>query len=303
MLDTKRGDPRHRSLYGAIDWSYQLLDPSQQLLLRRLAIFVGGFTLTAAEEVCTDDDVLAGTGAVYVNLAELVSKSLVMFDREQNRYRLLEPVRMFARERLDAHDETAAVAGRHANGSCTPRRRARRPGVRHRARRDIVADLDNVHAALDWLDATGDHLTFLRIVAPLGFTWFGSDWRRGRVAAARGGRALVRARPRLRGAVLLSRGIVEQRAELYESNRFFEEAQRSSASSTIHVDGLGDVLFRRAATLSATTAMRDVTCRSPSTGSALCSSRRAKHGRRSSRHSCRDDGDLDAAGAALRARL
>ena len=81
-----------------------------------------------------------------------------------------------------------------------------------------------MHAALDWLDATGDHVTFLRMVALLGFTWFGSDWRRGRVTAARGVELAGGVRPRLRGAVLLSYGIVEQRAALHESGPIFEEA-------------------------------------------------------------------------------
>ncbi len=227
VLDAKRGDPRHRSLYSAIDWSYQLLDSSQQLLMRRLAIFVGGFTLIAAEEVCADDDgELAASDAVYVNLAELVSKSLVMFDRDQNRYRLLEPVRVFARERLDEHGEADAVAKRLAQWALRASEAALADQVfgTAGAASDIVADLDNVHAALEWLDVTGDHITYLRMVALLGFTWFVSDWRRGRVAAARGVELAASARPRLRGAVLLSYGIVEQRAPRTESGRFLREA-------------------------------------------------------------------------------
>ena len=151
VLDAKRGDPRHRSLYSAIHWSYQLLDPSHQLLMRRLAIFVGGFTLAAAEDVCADDDgELAASDAVYVTLAELVSKSLVMFDRDQNRYRLLEPVRMFARERLDEHGETAAVAARHAQWAFRSSEAALADQVfgTSGVARDVGADLDNVHAAL-----------------------------------------------------------------------------------------------------------------------------------------------------------
>jgi predicted ATPase/class 3 adenylate cyclase len=224
VLDAKRGDPRHRSLYSAIDWSYQLLDPIQQLLMRRLAIFVGGFTLAAAEDVCRDDSEFAASDAVYVNLAELVSKSLVIFDRDQNRYRLLEPVRMFARERLEEHDETAAVAARHAQWAFRVSETALAELGATGAARDVVDDLDNVHAALDWLDANGDHITFLRMVALLGFTWFRSDWRRGRVTAARGVELSASARPRLRGAVLLSYGIVEQRAALLQSRPILEEA-------------------------------------------------------------------------------
>jgi predicted ATPase/DNA-binding SARP family transcriptional activator len=227
VLDARRGDPRHRSLYTAIDWSYQLLDPTQQQLMRRLAIFVGGFTLVAAEDVCGDDDgELAATGAVYVNLAELVSKSLVMFDRDQNRYRLLEPVRMFAREQLDEHGETDAVGARHAQWAFRASEAALAAQVfgTAGAAPDIVGDLDNVHAALDWLDASGSSDAFLRMVAVLGFIWFVTDWRRGRAAAARGVELAASARPRLRGAVLLSYGIVEQRAPLSETSRILREA-------------------------------------------------------------------------------
>ena len=229
LLEVKRGDPRHRSLYGAIDWSYQLLDAPQQLLLRRLGIFVGGCTLAAAEEVCADDTdgLLAAPEAVYVNLAELVSKSLVMFERDRGRYRLLEPVRLFARERLEEGGELVPVSQRHSRW------------VRHLARATLAgqvfggqmvgsgirADLDNVHAALDWLDANGDHDTFLRIVALLGFTWFGSEWRRGHAVTERAVELSAGVPPVLRGSVLLSRGIVEQRATFYESRSWLEEAR------------------------------------------------------------------------------
>ncbi len=235
LLEAKRGDPRHRSLYGAIDWSYQLLDEAQRLLLRRLGIFVGGCTLAAAEEVCADepDGLLAAPEAVYVNLAELVSKSLVMFERDRGRYRLLEPVRLFARERLEEDGELVSASQRHSRW------------VRHLARATLAgqvfggqmdgsgirADLDNVHAALDWLDANGDHDTFLRIVALLGFTWFASEWRRGHAVTERAVELSAGASPVLRGSVLLSRGIVEQRATFYESRSWLEEARAIFAAT------------------------------------------------------------------------
>lgn len=97
--------PRHRTIRETIDWSYRLLSPDEQVLLRRLAVFGASFSLDAAEAVCGDLDVLT-------LLSALVDKSLVL--AEQPRYRLLDTVRQFAAEKLDAAGERDAIAGRHA---------------------------------------------------------------------------------------------------------------------------------------------------------------------------------------------
>ena len=99
---------RLRTLRAAMDWSYELLPESEKVLFRRLSVFAGRFSLGAVEEVCED------SGPERPNaiglLAELVDKSLVMADA--GRYRLLETVRTYGRERLlDAH-ESDALQGR-----------------------------------------------------------------------------------------------------------------------------------------------------------------------------------------------
>src|SRR4029079_19125329 len=93
------------------------LDRTERTLVRRVAIFAGGFTLDAAEVVCTGDDLdaLPGADDVYLSLTELVSKSLRVFDGDRARYRLLEPVRQFAREQLELTAEFDDLARRHAN--------------------------------------------------------------------------------------------------------------------------------------------------------------------------------------------
>jgi predicted ATPase/DNA-binding CsgD family transcriptional regulator len=105
---------RHQTLRGTIDWSYQLLTEAERLLLQRLSAFAGGWTLEAAEAVCSG----AGLepGAVMEVLTALVAKSMVISDRRQGeaaRYRLLETVRQFAREKLETAGETASVRARH----------------------------------------------------------------------------------------------------------------------------------------------------------------------------------------------
>jgi predicted ATPase/DNA-binding SARP family transcriptional activator len=228
VLVARDTDERHRTLRSAVDWSYQLLQPSEQLLLRRLGIFVGGFTLEAAEQVCSGDanDELTGTDAVYLNLSELVAKSLVVFSADQGRYRMLEPIRQFARGGLEDAHEFAPIAARHASwvaDIASATLVAQIAGDSPAGDRFQV-ELDNAHAALGWLDESGDHRAFLRIVATLGFTWFQTDWRRGRATANRAVAVAATASPRLRAAVLLSRGMVEQRCDLSGSSVWLREA-------------------------------------------------------------------------------
>lgn len=97
--------PRQRTMHATIEWSHRLLEPDQRTLLRRLAVFVGGFTLDAAEAVAP-----AGTHALTL-LEELASHSLVVRDAEHPalvRFRLLEPVAQFAAEQLGGEEEQQA---------------------------------------------------------------------------------------------------------------------------------------------------------------------------------------------------
>ena len=105
---------RQQTLAATLQWSHDLLEPDERVLFRRLAVFAGGFELAAVETVCTGDGLdVAGSADV---LARLVEKSLVAADEggRERRYRLLETVRLYARERLDEAGETAALAERHA---------------------------------------------------------------------------------------------------------------------------------------------------------------------------------------------
>jgi predicted ATPase len=97
---------RHQTLRAAIDWSYGLLAGPEQRLLARLAVFAGGATLQAAEGVCGGDGI--DPDAVLELLAALVARSLVVAEEHgpQSRYRLLEPIRQYGEERLEAAGET-----------------------------------------------------------------------------------------------------------------------------------------------------------------------------------------------------
>jgi predicted ATPase/DNA-binding XRE family transcriptional regulator len=107
--------PRHQTLQALVDWSYELLSPPERSLLCSLAVFAGGWTLEAAEAVCADDNMPAGS--VLDLLTHLVNKSLVVAvgppDGEA-RYYLLETIRQYAYAKLAASGEAATLRRRHA---------------------------------------------------------------------------------------------------------------------------------------------------------------------------------------------
>ena len=106
--------PRLQTMRSSIDWSYQLLSDVEKVLLKRLAVFAGGWTLAAAEAVCADD-ALPETD-IFDLLAGLVDKSLALVIRRKGReirYRLLEILRQYAQEKLSELGEAASLRDRH----------------------------------------------------------------------------------------------------------------------------------------------------------------------------------------------
>src|SRR5581483_10076360 len=100
--------PRQQTLRALIDWSYDLLTEEERALLRRLSIFAGGWTFDAADAICAKHDVLN-------ILTQLVNKSLVIFDEEgsEPRYRMLETVRQYARDKLLERGESEEARNAH----------------------------------------------------------------------------------------------------------------------------------------------------------------------------------------------
>ena len=103
--------PRQQTLRALIDWSFDLLAEPERVLLRRLAVFSGGFTVDAAEAVCSVGD--ERRSSVVEALSNLVEKSLVVLEFEGGRYRMLETVRQYAQERLAESGEADATRTRH----------------------------------------------------------------------------------------------------------------------------------------------------------------------------------------------
>ena len=113
-LSHRTAVPRHRTLKATLDWSYDLLSDAERIVFRRVAPFVGHFTLEAARNVA--GELGTGTGEIFDAIAGLVEKSLIAtrIDETQAQYRLLDTTRAYALEKLEEHAEVDVVLRRHA---------------------------------------------------------------------------------------------------------------------------------------------------------------------------------------------
>ncbi len=150
---SRTGLPRHRTLQAAMDWSYDFLSERERAVLGRLSVFAGGWTLEAAEAVCAGDGV--EPSEVLDALTSLVDKSIVNVETQggEARYRLLETVRQYARDRLGDSEGAAVVHGQHRDWYLALAERAD-PGLRGPDQtawsQRLEAEHDNLRSALEW---------------------------------------------------------------------------------------------------------------------------------------------------------
>jgi non-specific serine/threonine protein kinase len=196
---------RLRTLREAVAWSYDLLAPEEQALFRRLAVFVGGFQLDAAEAVAIAPEDLS-IDALEA-LSALVDHSLLQAEEGpagEPRFTMLETIRAYGGERLAASGEAAATQAAHAAQMLNLAERAgdavALPGGERWLTR-LTAEQDNLRAALGWLEATGDAEGFVRLAGALRFFWFirghfheGNGWLERALARGTAAPAAVRAR-------------------------------------------------------------------------------------------------------------
>ena len=153
---SRTGLPHHQTLRAAMDWGYDLLSEEERTLLRRLAVFAGGFNFEAVEAICTGDGV--EMFAILDLLTSLVDKSLVVAEGLNGdiRYRLLETIRQYGLEKLQGSGEIAAVHGRHLGWFLDLAERAE-PELYGPDQKGWLSQLemehDNLRAALEWTKA------------------------------------------------------------------------------------------------------------------------------------------------------
>jgi predicted ATPase/DNA-binding SARP family transcriptional activator len=169
---------RQQTLRATLDWSYDLLDSSEQTLLNRLSVFAGGCRIEAAEAICDPDAELEID--IFEGLSSLVEKSLVRQEEmhQEPRFSLLETMREYALERLEQEGATEALRRRHAvyylEIAAQTAPKLGDPDQKLWLDR-LETDHDNLRAALAWLRDTGEHLAHLRMATVLMRFWFNND--------------------------------------------------------------------------------------------------------------------------------
>ncbi|WP_289956084.1 BTAD domain-containing putative transcriptional regulator [Glycomyces tritici] len=223
----RTAEPRQRTLRAVVDWSWDLLDPRERLVLARMSVFSGSADLAAACEVCSADaDDITG----------LVEKSLVQ-RLPGGRYRLLETVREYAAARLAEAGETAERFERHAEWYAALAEEAEP----HLMRGEQVAWLDrlgaehaNLFAAIRRMVAAGNARVAYRAIAPLSWYWWMRGYREEGMELARQVRAMpcdpADADPLHRAKVAMagSWGLWSGRIDPVEIDAEFAAAQRIS---------------------------------------------------------------------------
>jgi tetratricopeptide (TPR) repeat protein len=162
----RTAEARHRSLRAVIDWSYRQLDDDGRTILDRLSIFAGRVDAQAIGTVLGRDDL--GPAALDDALAQLVERSLLGYDHSDGRYVMLETIRAFGAERLEARGQTALLADRHATWvvelltEAAGRIETAAEGEAVAVVVDHLAELRRAHR---WLTETGDLDRLVRFVA------------------------------------------------------------------------------------------------------------------------------------------
>jgi tetratricopeptide (TPR) repeat protein len=179
---------RQRTMRAAIDWSYDLLDPAERMLFRRLGVFVGGCAIPAIEAVCA----AAGAAPLDVldGLESLQRNSLIRLEEtadDEPRFAMLAIVREYARERLAASREEDELRRRHARhylAFAEGTRRLHRPAQGPWLDR-LGREHDNLRAAVRWCIETGNAEMGLRLASALWMFWYvGGDAAEGRALLA-----------------------------------------------------------------------------------------------------------------------
>jgi non-specific serine/threonine protein kinase len=177
--------PRHRTLRSTIDWSHDLLTEREQAMLRRVAVFAGGWTLASAEQVCAGNGINASD--VLEQLTSLVDKSLVVTDEQAGttRYRMLETLRQYAVDRLRESGEEGQWRGSHLAHFVTLAEEfhEEKDGAKQQSwLTRIASEHDNLRAALAW-SAESRPIEGLRLANALSAFWHirghlaeGRDW-------------------------------------------------------------------------------------------------------------------------------
>jgi len=260
--------PKHQTLRATLDWTYRLLSQPEQALLRRLSIFAGSFDVSMVEAVCGD----AGLAAPLDALTDLVERSFVSIWQHEPatvRYGLLETVRQYAREQLQAAAEQATVAERLLDW-CIELLEHMQPELEGAAQAAafgrLELDHDNLSAALQWALDGGRFESGLRLAGALERFWLiqahpseGRAWLSRLLAQA--GRPVD---PAVRARALSVAGLLADRqSEWVQAEAYLQECLHiwqglnDATGIALALNKLGDVMARRGQEAAAIQAFED----------------------------------------------
>jgi predicted ATPase/Tfp pilus assembly protein PilF/DNA-binding XRE family transcriptional regulator len=246
---------RHQTLRNTIAWSYSLLSVEEQALFARLSVFAGGWTFEAAEVVCG----AGGQTDLLQELSSLVDQSLVWRESEEARFAMLETIRQYAAEQLEARGEDEAIGAAHALYFLRLAEEAEAPlrgpqaGEWHPL---LERELGNVRAALTWFLEHGHIEEVLRLSSGLYEFWRarahwseGQHWLEAGLAGSEGVEPRTRARAlSMAGVLLTSRGEYERGTAMLEEALSLARQAGDSQRAAVVLRYLGLVMHRQGAT-------------------------------------------------------
>ncbi len=243
---------RQQTLRATLDWSYELLTETERELFRQLSVFVGGFTLEALESVA----LLDSNRSILDALSRLVDKSLLLVEQQdQPRYRFLEPIRQYARDKLNETRESNLIQDRHLNYYLRVAEEAE-PYLFRAGQQDwknrLELDHDNLRVALAWSLESDQIEAGLKLAGALAWFWHskghlseGNLWLEKILASGSGTQGKERAKA-LRASSILSTDTgdyIRARAFAESSIKLYREIGDNRGAGLVLVD-LGGSLHR-----------------------------------------------------------